>query len=151
MKYKPTKIKNFLISLIFGLFSLNIFAYDLSIESPYFKKPRPGQDISAGFLKLISTKNIQIKSIESDFIDKIEVHTMKMESDGNGGKVMKMRKLENPQLIANEEFILKPGADHLMFFGIRKALKKGEIVPLVFNLLDQDELTPISIDFYVID
>ena len=151
MKYKPTKIKNFLISLIFGLFSLNIFAYDLSIESPYLKKPRPGQDISAGFLKLISTKNIQIKSIESDIIDKIEVHTMKMESDGNGGKVMKMRKIEKPQLIANEEFILKPGADHLMFFGIRKALKKGEIVPLVFNLLDQDELTPISIDFYVID
>lgn len=151
MKYKPTKIKNFLISLIFGLFSLNIFAYDLSVESPHFKKPRPGQDISAGFLKLISTKNIQIKSIESDIIDKIEVHTMKMESDGNGGKVMKMRKIENPQLIANEEFILKPGADHLMFFGIRKALKKGEIVPLVFNLLDQDKLTPISIDFYVID
>ncbi len=151
MKYKPTKIKNFLIFLIFGLFSLNIFAYDLLIESPHLKKPRPGQDISAGFLKLISTKNIQIKSIESDIIDKIEVHTMKMESDGNGGKVMKMRKIENPQLIANEEFILKPGADHLMFFGIRKALKIGEIVPLVFNLLDQDELTPINIDFYVID
>ena len=142
------KIKIF---LIFGLYSLNLFAYDLSIESPHFKLPRPGQNISVGFVKFVSTKNIRIKSIKSEIIEKIEVHTMLMEADGNGGKIMKMRKINNPQLFANKEFILKPGADHLMFFGIKKTLKKGDIVPLEFNFLDQETITPIIIDFYVIN
>ena len=146
-----TKIKYILIFLIFGLLSPNIFAWDLSIENPYLKIPRPGQDISVGFVKLVTTKNVQIKSIESRIIEKIEVHTMKMENDSRGEKIMKMRKIENPQLIANEEFILKPGADHLMFFGIKKILKPGDTVSLVFNFLDQDKLTPISIDFFVIN
>ena len=87
------KIKIF---LIFGLYSLNLFAYDLSIESPHFKLPRPGQNISVGFIKLVSTKNIRIKSIKSEIIEKIEVHTMLMEADDNGGKIMKMRKIKSP-------------------------------------------------------
>ncbi len=80
------KIKIFLIFLIFSLFNTQLYALDLKIDSPTIKAPRPGQDISAGFITIISSTNLQIQSIESELIKKIEVHTMKMESDGYGGK-----------------------------------------------------------------
>ena len=143
------KIKIFFI-LIFSLFNTQLYALDLKIESPTIKAPRPGQDISAGFITIISSTNLQIKSIESELINKIEVHTMKMESDGYGGKIMKMRKIKNPQIIANKPFILKPGADHLMFFGMSESIKKGKDIPLKFIFLDKQKLIEKTITFSVI-
>ena len=147
---KTAKIKIFFVFLIFSLFITNLYALDLKVESPIIKAPRPGQDISAGFVTIISSTNLQIKSIESKLIKKIEVHTMKMESDGYGGKIMKMRKIKSPQIIAKKPFILKPGADHLMFFGIDKSIKKGEEIPLKFNFLDVQKLIEKTIIFRVI-
>ena len=72
------KIKIFLFFLFFGLLNTQLYALDLKIESPTIKAPRPGQDISAGFITIISTTSLQIKSIESELINKIEVHSMKM-------------------------------------------------------------------------
>ena len=143
------KIKVFFI-LILSLFNTQLYALDLKIESPTIKAPRPGQDISAGFITIISSTNLQIKSIESELINKIEVHTMKMESDGYGGKIMKMRKIKNPQIIANKPFILKPGADHLMFFGMGESIKKGKDIPLKFIFLDKQKLIEKTITFSVI-
>ena len=143
------KIKVFFI-LILSLFNTQLYALDLKIESPTIKAPRPGQDISAGFITIISSTNLQIKSIESELINKIEVHTMKMESDGYGGKIMKMRKIKNPQIVANKPFILKPGADHLMFFGMGKSILKGKDIPLKFIFLDKQKLIEKTITFSVI-
>ena len=143
------KIKVFFI-LILSLFNTQLYALDLKIESPTIKAPRPGQDISAGFITIISSTNLQIKSIESELINKIEVHTMKMESDGYGGKIMKMRKIKNPQIVANKPFILKPGADHLMFFGMSESIKKGKDIPLKFIFLDKQKLIEKTITFSVI-
>ena len=58
------KIKIFLIFVIFSLFNTQLYALDLNIESPTIKAPRPGQDISAGFITIRSAKNLQIQSIE---------------------------------------------------------------------------------------
>ena len=144
------KIKIFLFFLFFGLLNTQLYALDLKIESPTIKAPRPGQDISAGFITIISTTSLQIKSIESELINKIEVNSMKMESDGYGGKIMKMRKIKNPQIIANKPFILKPGADHLMFFGMSESIKKGKDIPLKFIFLDKQKLIEKTITFNVI-
>ena len=144
------KIKIFLFFLFFGLLNTQLYALDLKIESPTRKAPRPGQDISAGFITIISTTSLQIKSIESELINKIEVHSMKMESDGYGGKIMKMRKIKSPQIIANKPFILKPGADHLMFFGMDKSIKKEREIPLQFNFLDNQKFIKKTIMFKVI-
>jgi copper(I)-binding protein len=73
-----------------------------------------------------------------------------MESDGYGGKIMKMRKIKNPQIIANKPFILKPGADHLMFFGMGKSILKGKDIPLKFIFLDKQKLIEKTITFSVI-
>ena len=72
------KIKIFLILIIFSLFNTQLYALDLKIESPTIKAPRPGQDISAGFITIISSTNLQIQSIESELIKKIEVHTLSL-------------------------------------------------------------------------
>tara|TARA_B100000035_G_scaffold210907_1_gene180566 strand:- start:35102 stop:35551 length:450 start_codon:yes stop_codon:yes gene_type:complete len=144
------KIKIFLFFLFFSLFNTQVYALDIKFESPTIKAPRPGQNISAGFLTITSSTNLQIKSIKSESIKKIEVHSMKMESDGYGGKIMKMRKIKNPQIIANKPFILKPGADHLMFFGMDKSIKKGKELPLKFIFLDEGKLIEKTIIFNVI-
>ena len=75
---------------------------------------------------------------------------MKMESDGYGGKIMKMRRIKSPQIIANKPFILKPGADHLMFFGMVESITKGKEIPLKFNFLDDQKLIEKTIIFSVI-
>ena len=89
------KIKIFLFFLFFSLFNTQVYALDIKFESPTIKAPRPGQNISAGFLTITSSTNLQIKSIKSESIKKIEVHSMKMESDGYGGKILEMRKIKN--------------------------------------------------------
>ena len=137
--------KQFLKSIKKSGFGPNLFD-----EWRYLDHGEPGQDISAGFITIISSANLQIQSIESELIKKIEVHTMKMESDGYGGKIMKMRKIKSPQIIANKPFILKPGADHLMFFGMGESITKGKEIPLKFNFLDKQKMIEKTIIFSVI-
>lgn len=150
MKYSMMKANNPLIFLFLLFFNLSAFSLDLEVDSPVIKAPRPGQNISAGYVTLTSANDLKVKSIESSLMDKIEVHTMKMENDGYGGKKMLMRKIDTPQLIANKRFVLKPGADHLMFYGINEPIKAGDRIPLLFKFLDQDTLIEKTIIFNVI-
>lgn len=71
--------------------------------------------------------------------EKIEVHTMKMEKGPYGDSIMKMRKIDDPIIEANKEFILMPGADHLMIFEVKKELKIGDTVLLKFTLIDTNK------------
>ena len=105
--------------------------------------------ISLGVAVLIIVMSV-MNGFRTELINKIEVHTMKMESDGYGGKIMKMRKIKNPQIVANKPFILKPGADHLMFFGMGESIKKGKDIPLKFIFLDKQKLIEKTITFSVI-
>ena len=57
---------------------------------------------------------------------------------------------QNPQIIANKPFILKPGADHLMFFGMGKSILNGKDIPLKFIFLDKQKLIEKTITFSVI-
>ena len=150
MRLTTMKIDCWIIFLVGMLINAPLFALDLEINSPTIKAPRPGQNISAGFVRLTSTNDLIIKSIKAENISKIEVHTMKMEKGAYGEAIMRMRKIDKPMLKANEEFILKPGADHLMFFGIKNPIAIGDTIKITFTFVEKEETVSKDIMFEVI-
>ena len=150
MRLTTMKIDCWIIFLVGMLINAPLFALDLKINSPTIKAPRPGQNISAGFVRLTSTKDLIIKSIKAENISKIEVHTMEMEKGAYGEAIMRMRKIDKPMLKANQEFILKPGADHLMFFGIQNPIAIGDTIKITFTFVEKEETVSKDIMFEVI-
>ena len=98
----------------------------------FLKLGKKYKNISVGFIKLVSTENIQIKSIKSEIIENIEVHTMLMEADGNGGKIMKMRKINNPQLVANKEVKKDSRQPPSVFWILLQRLTGSDPSPVLF-------------------
>ena len=64
-------------------------------------------------------------SVAGDLADAVELHTVVDE-----GGMMKMRPVEQIDVPANGEAVLKPGSFHIMFIGVKKELKAGDSVRL---------------------
>lgn len=60
-----------------------------------------------------------------DLAGAVELHTVVDE-----GGVMKMRPVEKIEVPANGEAVLKPGSFHIMFVGVKRELKAGDVVKL---------------------
>ena len=118
-----TKYNHFLILLISFLLAISVHAAEVKINSAIVKLPRPGQNVTAGFMRLESSEELLIKKISSEYIDNIEIHSMERQYG-----VMKMRKMLRPKVSPKNPLILKHGGNHLMLFGVNKDLKmEGEI------------------------
>ena len=75
---------------------------------------------------------VTLVGIDVDFADKVEIHTMFVESG-----VMKMRPLEGGLVIpAHGEALLEPGGNHLMFMGLTGAMKPGSIQQIILRFDD---------------
>ena len=64
--------------ILIALISFNNYAADIKFTSTTIKSPRPGMDMSAGFFTVTSSDDLLIKSIKSDLIGRIEIHSMEM-------------------------------------------------------------------------
>lgn len=126
---------NFLALMLIVLMLFNNYATaDIKFTSTSIKSPRPGMDMSAGFFTVTSSDDLLIKSIKSDLIGRIEIHSMEMVTMAEGHEVMKMRKIKFPRILKGVPFILKPGANHLMLYEIDKKIKTKNELVLKFNL-----------------
>jgi len=123
-----------LLLLILLLVSFNNYASDIKFTSATIKSPRAGMNISAGFFTVYSSHDLLIKSIKSDLIGRIEIHSMEMVKTSDGLEVMKMRKIESPKIIKELPFILKPGGNHLMLYEIDQKLSATNKLTLKFIL-----------------
>ena len=79
-------------------------------------------------MQIKSSEKLLIKKISSEYIDNIEIHSMKTQYG-----VMKMRKMLRPMVSPKNPLILKHGGDHLMLFGINKDFKIGDEISLTFE------------------
>lgn len=61
----------------------------------------------------------------ADLVETVELHTMIEE-----GGVMKMRPVEQIEVPAGGEVALKPGSYHIMFIGVKRELKPGDLIRL---------------------
>ena len=84
--------------LIVFIFSVNVFAAEMKINDAHIKANQPGQNITAGFIKILSDSTLKIIQINSKDAKKIEIHSMRMEKGPYGDSIMKMRKIENPTI-----------------------------------------------------
>ena len=125
---------NLLPIILVVLISFNNYAADIKFTSTTIKSPRPGMDMSAGFFTVTSSDDLLIKSIRSDLIGRIEIHSMEMVTMTEGHEVMKMRKIKSPRIIKGVPFILEPGANHLMLYELDKKIKSKNELVLKFNL-----------------
>jgi periplasmic copper chaperone A len=105
----------------------------LVIEAPWARATPAGAQVAGGYLKITNTGKEPDHLIGGSLpvASSVEVHEMTM-TDG----VMKMRKLENGlEIKPGQSVELKPGGYHLMFTGLREALKQGQTIKgtLVFE------------------
>ncbi len=141
-------MKNYspLLLIIIILFSFPLFGgtFSISTEDNIISKLRPGQKVTAGFLSIVASEDVKIINIEAKKIGSIEIHSMIMD-----GEIMKMRKI-TPKLFKNKKFTLKPGGNHLMLFDIKRDLKIGDDINLLFTFqLKNKKLLSKSIQFKV--
>ena len=77
----------------------------------------------------------KIVAVSSPLAERVELHTHTMDEG-----VMRMRKVEEIVLPAKGHVELKPGGLHLMIFGLKRQIKKGEMLPLKLTLKEAGEV-----------
>ena len=136
----------FIIFVLFSIFPFLSYGEEFLVntENNLISKLRPGQKVTAGFLDITVNHDAVIIKIEAEMIGRIEAHSMIMD-----GEIMKMRKII-PMLIKNKEYKFKPGGNHLMLFDVKRELKVGEDINLLFTFkLKNKEILSKSIQFKV--
>jgi periplasmic copper chaperone A len=96
----------------------------LVIEAPWVRATPGGAQVAGGYLK-VTNKGSQSDRLVSGTLPmaaSVEVHEMSMADN-----VMKMRRLEQGLEIKPGQTVeLKPGGYHVMFMGLREAIKEGQ-------------------------
>ena len=121
--------KSLLITILISLLPFYSFGdnFSISTDNNIIAKLRPGQKVTAGYINITANQNVKIINIESKMIGRIETHSMIMD-----GEIMKMRKI-TPSLKRNKMYKFEPGGNHLMLFDIKRELKQGEDINLIFT------------------
>ena len=132
--------------ILFSLFPLFTYGEEFSVsnENSLISELRPGQKVTAGFIDMTVSEDAKIIMIEAKMVGRIEAHSMVMD-----GEIMKMRKI-TPELVKNKKYIFEPGGNHLMLFDIKRELKAGDGINLLFTfqLKNKKKLTR-SIQFKI--
>ncbi len=92
---------------------------------------------AAAYMKLHNMGDAadMIVAASSPLAERVEMHTHTMK-DG----VMKMRQVEGIELPSKGHTELKPGGLHLMIFGLKRMVKKGEMIPITLTLKTAGEV-----------
>jgi hypothetical protein len=96
----------------------------MEVSKPWARATPAAAPVGAGYLVLINrgSEADRLVSGSTEVAERIEVHEMSMD---NG--VMKMRELPGGlEVKPGATAELKPGGNHLMLVGLRRALKEGE-------------------------
>lgn len=104
----------------------DVTAGALKIGQPWSRATPNGAKVAGGYLSVTNT-GAEPDTLTGGTFDEagsVEIHSMSME-----GGVMKMAPVENGLVVKPGETVtLKPGGLHLMFFGLKDPLKKGQTV-----------------------
>jgi len=120
-------LKTVAILLVFIALPANSYADSISVKHPYARAVPEGQPNSAAFmvLKNSSEQDRALVNAKSNVSSFVELHTHKKE---NG--MMRMRRVDQIDIKANSETVLKPGGLHVMFIGLKHQLKQDDEIDL---------------------
>jgi hypothetical protein len=101
----------------------------LEVTDAYIVKPAEGRDVSSGGMVVTVTgADEALIGVSADIAESVEIHTMTME-----GGMMRMRQVDSLPVTAKTPLVLKRGANHLMFFGLKPNVAIGDEVDLVLT------------------
>lgn len=119
-------------------------AGSIEILHPASKATLPGQPVGGGFFTIVNhgSEADRLVSITSPVSGDVQLHEMKMEND-----IMQMRRLpDGIDVPAGATVRLEPGGYHVMFMGISRPFKEGEMVPATLNF---EKAGPVPVEFKV--
>jgi hypothetical protein len=114
----------------------------LTIDHPWARvvlADRP----AAGYMTITNagTEADRLISASSPLADRVGLHTHAME-----GGVMRMRPTEAIEVPAKGEAALAPGGAHLMIFGLKQALRAGDVLPVTVVF---EKAGPVELEFEI--
>lgn len=114
-----------------------IFAADIEVSGVYVKQTPPNAKNTAIFLKMQNntSQDIALVDVECDLSQYSELHTILHE-----GNKMTMIKVPEITIKANSSVELKPGADHIMLFDLKKPVTKDSKVNLTLTFSNGESL-----------
>lgn len=110
--------------------SVNLQAdQDLEFNQTTIPEGPPVARVLAGYMEIVNNTDSDITLIgaESKTFNSIEFHDIIVEEN-----VKMMEKMEKLLIPANGKLVLKRGGSHLMLFGPRERLKKGDRTTIIF-------------------
>lgn len=134
-KHMLKSLKTAAIALIAVIASPLSLAHDyeagkIHIDHPWSREAPPNAPVIGGFFQLTNHGDSEdaLIAAESPIAGHVEIHTHKKE-DG----VMKMIKIDEVRVPANDSVLFKPGSFHLMIFNPTQALKEGDRFPMTLT------------------
>ena len=117
------------VSSLFALMSFNLLAHISIVNAQVRLLPSIITNTSAYFmLENDTTQPLILVAASSPASEKVEIHNHVQE---NG--IMKMVHVTSVTVRAGETLTLQPGGYHLMLFGLKKPLKKGQMIPITLT------------------
>ena len=140
----------FLIALTTQFFALIAPGYagvsPIKIENAFTRPTLGGASVAVGYVTVTNTGTTDdwLESVTSDISKTSEIHETKME---NG--MMEMRELPKGLAVpAGATIAFKPGAYHIMFVGIKHAVKPGDTIHVTLTF---EKAGKIAVDFPAAD
>ena len=117
------------------------------VKDAWVRATVPGQEVAGAYMRLTSTQNAKVISVESEIAKIAELHNTTMDNN-----VIRMHRVAALDLPAGQTVALTPGRLHIMLVGLSKQLKTGDSVPLKLHTLDaQGKATVIELNAAVKD
>ncbi|MFM5953320.1 MAG: copper chaperone PCu(A)C [Novosphingobium sp.] len=117
----------------------NVRVGALSIDGAWSRETAPGQSVGGAFMAITNSgaRADRLMSGSSPVAGEVQLHTMTMD-----GGVMRMRQVQGGvEVPAHGRLELKPGGFHVMFIGLKHALRQGERVPLTLRFQRAGQVT----------
>ena len=114
---------------------------EIIVTDVWARETVPGTNSSALFATLQNTtrKPSQLVSVQVEGVEKAELHTHNQD-----GGMMRMRRVTSIDVGARASVSLAPGGFHVMLFQLKKPLRAGDVLPVVFNFSNGEKVEAMA-------
>ncbi len=104
-------------------------APNLHIADAWIRQPPPGARMLAGYITFQNTtsRNLALTSATCDAFEEVQIHTITRDQVSGMVRMVRLKELVIP---ANQTLVMAPGHDHLMLIGPKRDILAGEKLTL---------------------